>query len=36
MEFENMVNGVAMLLLIAFMLFINVMDFIKPAAPFIP
>ena len=36
MEFENMVNGVAMLLLIAFMLFINVMDFIKPATPFLP
>ncbi|MGE5249853.1 MAG: M50 family metallopeptidase [Bacteroidota bacterium] len=36
MEFENMVNGVAMLLLIAFMLFINVMDFIKPAPPFLP
>lgn len=36
MEFENMVNGVAMLLLIAFMIFINVMDFINPAQPFIP
>ena len=36
MEFENMVNGVAMLLLIAFMLFINVMDFVNPARPFIP
>jgi regulator of sigma E protease len=36
MEFENMVNGVAMLLLIAFMLFINVMDFVNPAQPFIP
>jgi regulator of sigma E protease len=36
MEFENMVNGVAMLLLIALMLFINVMDFVNPAQPFIP
>lgn len=36
MEFENMVNGVAMLLLIAFMIFINVMDFVNPAQPFIP
>ena len=36
MEFENLVNGVAMLLLIAFMLFINVMDFVNPAQPFIP
>ena len=33
MEFENMVNGVAMLLLIGFMIFINVMDFINPAVP---
>ncbi len=29
-ERENMVNGVAMLLLIALMLFVNVMDFINP------
>jgi regulator of sigma E protease len=36
MQYENMVNGVAMLLLIAFMLFINVMDFVNPAQPFIP
>ena len=36
LEFENMVNGVAMLLLIAFMIFINVMDFVNPAQPFIP
>lgn len=35
-EVENMVNGVAMLLLIAFMVFINVMDFVNPAQPFIP
>lgn len=30
-EWENMVNGIAMLLLIGFMLFVNVMDFINPA-----
>ncbi len=30
-EWENMVNGVAMLLLISLMLFVNVMDFINPA-----
>jgi regulator of sigma E protease len=36
MEFENMVNGVAMLLLIAFMLFVNVMDFVNPARSIIP
>lgn len=30
-EWENMVNGVAMLLLIALMLFVNVMDFVNPA-----
>jgi regulator of sigma E protease len=36
MELENAVNGVAMLLLIAFMLFINVMDFIRPAVPVLP
>ena len=35
-EVENMVNGVAMLLLIAFMVLINVMDFVNPAQPFIP
>lgn len=35
-EVENMVNGVAMLLLIAFMLYINAMDFINPAVPPIP
>ncbi len=32
-EWENMVNGVAMLLLIGFMIFINVMDFVNPAVP---
>jgi regulator of sigma E protease len=36
MEFENAVNGVAMLLLIALMLFINVMDFIRPATNVLP
>lgn len=30
-EWENVVNGMAMLLLIALMVFINVMDFVKPA-----
>jgi regulator of sigma E protease len=30
-ERENMVNGIAMLLLIALMIFINVMDFVNPA-----
>ncbi len=30
-EWENMVNGVAMLLLIGLMLFVNVMDFVNPA-----
>jgi regulator of sigma E protease len=30
-KWENVVNGMAMLLLIALMVFINVMDFIKPA-----
>lgn len=30
-EWENVVNGMAMLLLIVFMLFVNVMDFINPA-----
>ncbi|HMV28331.1 MAG TPA: M50 family metallopeptidase [Anaerolineales bacterium] len=30
-EMENMVNGIAMLLLIGLMLFVNVMDFINPA-----
>jgi regulator of sigma E protease len=30
-EWENMVNGVAMLLLISLMLFVNVMDFVNPA-----
>ncbi|MFN8413945.1 MAG: M50 family metallopeptidase [Anaerolineales bacterium] len=29
-EWENMVNGIAMLLLIGLMLFVNVMDFINP------
>ena len=33
MKFENVVNGVAMLLLIGFMIFINVMDFVNPALP---
>jgi len=30
-EYENMVNGIAMLLLIGLMLFVNVMDFVNPA-----
>ncbi len=30
-EWENMVNGVAMLLLISLLLFVNVMDFVNPA-----
>lgn len=30
-EWENMVNGIAMLLLIALMLFVNINDFINPA-----
>jgi regulator of sigma E protease len=30
-EWENKINGVAMLLLIVFMLFVNAMDFINPA-----
>ncbi|MBM4425972.1 MAG: site-2 protease family protein [Chloroflexi bacterium] len=30
-DWENMVNGVAMLLLIGLMLFVNVMDFVDPA-----
>lgn len=30
-QWENVVNGMAMLLLIALMVFINVMDFVKPA-----
>ncbi|MCQ3939427.1 MAG: hypothetical protein DPW18_20640 [Chloroflexi bacterium] len=30
-EWENMVNGIAMLLLIVLMLFVNIMDFINPA-----
>ncbi len=30
-EWENMVNGIAMLLLIGLMLFVNVMDFVNPA-----
>ena len=30
-EWENMVNGIAMLLLIGLMLFVNIMDFINPA-----
>jgi regulator of sigma E protease len=30
-EWENVVNGMAMLLLIALMVFINVMDFVNPA-----
>lgn len=29
-EWENMVNGIAMLLLIVFMLYVNVMDFVDP------
>jgi regulator of sigma E protease len=33
MEVENMVNAAAMLLLIALMIFINVMDFVNPAIP---
>jgi regulator of sigma E protease len=31
MEWENMVNGIAMLLLIGLMIFVNVMDFVNPA-----
>jgi regulator of sigma E protease len=30
-QWENMVNGIAMLLLISLMLFVNVMDFVNPA-----
>ncbi len=30
-EYENMVNGIAMLLLIGLMVFVNVMDFVNPA-----
>jgi regulator of sigma E protease len=30
-EWENMVNGIAMLLLIGLMLFVNIMDFVDPA-----
>ena len=29
-EWENMVNGIAMLLLIGLLLYVNVMDFINP------
>ena len=35
-QWENMVNGIAMLLLISLMLFVNVMDFINPAQIPIP
>ncbi len=35
-EYENMVNGVAMLLLIGLMIFVNVMDFVNPAQLPIP
>lgn len=35
-EWENMVNGIAMLLLISLMLFVNVMDFVNPAVIPIP
>jgi len=35
-RFETMINGIAMLLLIALMLFINAMDFINPITPPIP
>ena len=35
-ERENMINGIAMLLLIGLMLFVNVMDFINPAQIPIP
>ena len=35
-EWENTVNGIAMLLLISLMLFVNVMDFINPAKIPIP
>lgn len=31
-QWENMVNGIAMLLLISLMLFVNVMDFVNPAS----
>jgi hypothetical protein len=30
MEWENTVNGIAMLMLIGLMLFVNVMDFVNP------
>jgi regulator of sigma E protease len=30
-ERENMINGIAMLMLITLMLFVNLMDFINPA-----
>ncbi len=36
MEWENTVNGIAMLLLISLMLFVNVMDFVNPAQIPIP
>jgi regulator of sigma E protease len=35
-EWENMVNGIAMLLLISLMLFVNVRDFVDPAQVPIP
>ena len=35
-KYENMINSVAMLLLIALMLFINAMDFLNPIKPPIP
>ena len=35
-EWENTVNGIAMLLLISLMLFVNVMDFVNPAQIPIP
>lgn len=32
-EWENMVNGIAMLLLIGLMVFVNIMDFVNPLQP---
>jgi regulator of sigma E protease len=36
MEWENMVNGIAMLTLIALLLFVNVMDFVNPVTLPVP
>ena len=35
-KYENMINTIAMLLLIGLMVFINAMDFINPITPPIP